>query len=177
MILRSSKVILEDVKQEPAVDFLLILLKQRDTEVRPQDEFLRPLEELPKLDTSWSKNSNLFETLVVCERCKRVFKSPAHLTQHSCVQCDLCSRLFTSKSVLRKHMVKHLKKFFCADCGEAFRIKESLRNHENPAELWKCQVCLELFKCKSFFKHHVESHGVNFKCSYANYGCFCKSCN
>jgi hypothetical protein len=74
----------------------------------------------------------------ICDICKKVFESPAKLSQHLRTHthtCDVCEREFTSASELRNHLLTH--------------------PGEKP---YICVLCNKGFTYNSRYKHHVQSH-------------------
>lgn len=107
-----------------------------------------------------------------CAECKEMFSSKRNLSAHkrmhmkhngpSELVCEYCSRKFLQRHRLLAHLRSHTneKPFICENCGQGFRIKESLKNHQlkhNPPRFC-CFTCGKKFYCQSNLTVHKKTH-------------------
>ena len=77
--------------------------------------------------------------------------------------CEFCKKDFARPQLLLNHMRLHTgaeKPFKCVMCGKTFAYKASLKNHfeKHKADMFKCNVCEELYVTESELAEHSVSH-------------------
>lgn len=135
-------------KNEPEVEFLLVLppnIQENAFEIKlePTEEYVVNL-----MRPKWLWRPKMFKEVFICSKCNVTTSSPKLLKMHSRVcgrrfECNVCSAKFSVKSTLLEHLIVHfqLKFFFCADCGEGFRMQSAYENHMNRVKFLKCSQC------------------------------------
>lgn len=139
-----------NVKEEPPVEFVLILPRPTSTWVSFMEKrkWVRSVQ-LMKFDAKWREEATLFQTFFTCEHCQLVAKRKVSLAYHleACskrypdrFKCDLCGRAFQKKSLVRPHMLKHSTelKFWCDKCDQGFKSEKNLLLHSRANKIHKC---------------------------------------
>jgi uncharacterized C2H2 Zn-finger protein len=155
---------LQNIKQEPEVDFLLIIPASINDSVEPKPEPRgRAVVAIKKIEFLSHKNSKTFDNFVKCGKCSKfVLNRPISLKHlKTCrgskkFQCDLCDYNFILKGNVRKHMKTHCDKK-CLQCGEKYS-KGS--RHVLKTKCWFCST--EFFCIKSRKKHIEDNHRNDF---------------
>lgn len=172
-----SAMIIDNIKHEPPVEYLLILPPEQN--------------ETERKDKTSVKRKTKSEKTFKCEKCPHVTKYKSNLVLHSkrcgknklikpvnIFQCDLCPVSSNKKSSLRKHMHVHnkLRPFACLECGQKFKNKAGLARHTGRMKELQCLPCK--FECKCFYAlvQHQKAHGSNikFKCDQCSYNTISK---
>jgi hypothetical protein len=149
----SNKSEIQKIKQEPEVNFVLILSRPLDVEyIKEEDLSQSENDEKHMCDNCGAK----FETIrsikvhigqkycflqksIKCERCNQMFitnqKLNRHLTTNVCkktFECDLCPKSNCKKNALKIHIesVHIVDKTLCKICGKKFRNKRTALMHE-----------------------------------------------
>jgi KRAB domain-containing zinc finger protein len=149
--------ILNNIKEEPAVEYELIL-----------PPFQIQVEETQKQQKPRKK----FE----CYHCKKSFQNQSLLKTHKeihkpKVKCGICGKK-VSRLHLKTHLKTHenIKKFCCDHCTDGFVTKQYLVRHmwkHRSAKKFNCKHCKQGFNDNRNFKLHLVSHSVNprpFQC-------------
>jgi KRAB domain-containing zinc finger protein len=107
--------------------------------------------------------------------CSKKFSSQLTLRQHEkthtkelpedlSVQCDQCDKRFPTKTRLSGHILSaHVveKNFICDKCGNGFKTKGALTDHQNSHKkelIFKCDQCPKAFKHLRGIKRHLDRH-------------------
>jgi Zinc finger, C2H2 type len=146
---------LENVKEEPPVEFLLIL---------PQPCMKMEQREKGTIQRSESK--------VKCQICsKKVTKGfiKYHIKNHKklrAFKCDLCGCQYNQKCLLVCHMWTHkdVKRFYCDICPKGFNYNSHLKDHRLThfdSKPFKCDLCLMQFLNKQLVQSHL--HRAHFQ--------------
>lgn len=180
--------IVNNIKQEPAIEFELILpqtdVKLEESSEGEEDKVKKfQCHQCPK---SFDKKQNLWnhnkvhKPKVKCKICGKEITNGSfkeHQKRHEGIKsfaCDCCSSAFVMKLDLIRHKLTHRgdKKFKCLHCNRGFNNKAQLKNHllthsEDPRP-FKCDLCPKNFSVKhSILMHMLGIHlsKTIFKCS------------
>nr|XP_039264243.1 zinc finger protein 227-like [Styela clava] len=71
-----------------------------------------------------------------CEICGKMLSSvqrkTVHMKQHTGerpYKCDVCGKSYCDKGALKKHIIRHSKKFTCEICDRPFGCRSALTDH------------------------------------------------
>lgn len=128
------------VKEEPSVDFALILPREivNFDNVKPKSEpGTQPIARLRKFDKRWKRMAMMFKEYKFCYGCNYVTNHRTDLKRHflNCAKnpcqykCDLCTFSVGTMSSLRRHIKWHVKKVVCTICKNNFPTKTELSKH------------------------------------------------
>ena len=103
----------------------------------------------------------------VCSYCKKVFRDKTELRNHvsnhlqELYVCGICKAILRSIRSFEAHYTSHTKGGHkCDECGEAFALKTTLRNHmqkHKAEEDWfTCPTCGEKKQYRQGFAEHVK---------------------
>jgi KRAB domain-containing zinc finger protein len=170
----SSKNI-DNIKQEPSVEFLLIL---------PQPPFELPLIKVEHENHKAVELKYKPKKCFQCGKCDRKLTSKISLENHSKIcgkeklkvnehlkfQCDLCPHFCSLKGRLRNHMVVHqeLRPHVCLECGEGFKEASGLKRHISRMREYSCVTCNFECNCQFTLLNHYKTH-QKFKCDQCSY--------
>uniref|UniRef100_A0A1B6MMQ7 C2H2-type domain-containing protein n=1 Tax=Graphocephala atropunctata TaxID=36148 RepID=A0A1B6MMQ7_9HEMI len=109
-----------------------------------------------------------------CEKCQKTFSKKPKLLQHLAlhtpkelytITCYKCDKKFPSNYHFKLHIkLVHSKLYYgCDFCGNVFKHRTSLRNHQrkihsNPTEIvsnFTCDMCGKSFKYKNSLEDHI----------------------
>ncbi|CAG9809327.1 unnamed protein product [Chironomus riparius] len=101
-----------------------------------------------------------------------------HMERHQqeILTCNICMKAYNSKIILKRHLLSHLEKYPCDECGATFSHKTLLNNHISIHKMeftYKCKYCTRMFKnTTSRNNHHQIAHKnkeeLHFKCNKCN---------
>lgn len=161
--------ILKNFKQEPSVEFLVLL-----PAYQPNRRLLGNVEVKTEINDDSEKselNENKKGKRKKCPICQKLLLPQSynsHLKLHEMrndepkFQCEICLKKFFGKANLTGHMVIHEPQHKCKLCCQKFLRKQSyvdhLLLHEDP-DAFKCDICLKLHGGKSvLLKHLLSDH-------------------
>jgi KRAB domain-containing zinc finger protein len=182
-----------NIKQEPSVEFVLILPAREVKKVEVKREIIGKVDDKFKCkvcDKTFETKKKLkdhqrvHKPKVKCSICLEMVL-PTHLKRHMQThdpnrernfECKNCSKAFATKDHLTKHFKTHEKSFICQECGEKFAENYQLEahklNHVNNKP-FKCDLCPKAFSCKnSLVTHMKENHFSDskiFNCKNCSY--------
>lgn len=183
-----------EVKEEPAVNFTLILPTELPLLVPKRENvgMMKPIVRLKNFDSKFILKAKMFERFFTCKTCdyfgRKSDKLRLHLKKHeNCsnlfitikmpeplekFRCDLCSVSKKFIYDIRKHMVMHLKikPFECKNCGKTFGSKRNLLLHTNDQKrIYRCEMCDLTFKCRILQTNNFkEKHENKFQCQFCS---------
>lgn len=144
--------ILQNIKQEDSVEYLLILPLEQEFLPRIDETAVKyELKELTvKLSTNakfkrWKTKLELFQTVFVCSRSDNLFS-------------NLCC--------FKKHE-KVCNEIVCSECGKKFQSRKGLNSHIRLIRKRsnKCEICDQRFGCVLLKKRHIaDYHGNKYTC-------------
>lgn len=155
--LEYSETIVNNIKQEPAVEFILILPDEKDE----SSSDVKLTKDVPK---------NL-----KCNKCTYVAKNSCLLYSHQKTHlkpesCETCHKRFSQKNVLRNHQMQHKhgvysngpeQKFKCSECGKYFSSEYHLHGHQSNMHLQKnaqCDICGRVGRNREYIRRHMFVH-------------------
>jgi KRAB domain-containing zinc finger protein len=174
-----SREVLSNIKQEPPVEFLLVLPQEQEPEVlvkpikeeflvKPiKEEFLDGISEPAKRENSDGK--------FYCDECSYVGKAKHLLAHHKHIhnqryECETCASTFSYLKTYKTHLImaKHgvyaekiTKKLECDECDKSFATGEYLQKHKkysHAKEKLECDYCSKVFSHKRAMKLHIFNH-------------------
>jgi hypothetical protein len=109
---------LQNIKQEPEVDFLLIFPASIIDSNEPKPETSgRAFVAIKKIDFLIQKSSKMLGNFVKCDKCRKFVLNCPNSLGHLKIcrgskkfQCDFCDYIFITKSLVRKHVKTHYEK-------------------------------------------------------------------
>jgi C2H2-type zinc-finger domain/C2H2-type zinc finger/Zinc finger, C2H2 type len=157
--------IVNNIKQEPEVEFLLIL--------PPRHVKTEKVEEETKVKQNGEQtNGKKFQ----CQQCPKSFETSSGLRQHEKshkpkVSCEICNKVLRPH-YLKAHLKIHesIKKFYCDHCGAGCVTKYELTQHmwsHRSEKQFNCSDCNRGFNRSHGYKTHLQSHSTNprpFQC-------------
>jgi KRAB domain-containing zinc finger protein len=160
--LNSDDLIVNNIKNEPAVEFLCIL-----------PPFEVKTEKFEFENQNYSKEE---DKIFHCQKCPQSFSKKPYLMTHNQmhkpkVKCQVCF-----KEIRKRHLLNHqkrhegIKDFNCDLCPAAFVTKTHLVSHmwvHRNEKKFNCHHCTRGFNTNFHFKQHLLSHSVNppkFEC-------------
>lgn len=177
--------VVNKIKEEPAVEFVLILPPQEVKEENFSDssEDQKQSEEkkfhcqqclkLFEIKKNLLRHKEIYKPKVKCQICsKEVTKKylKIHLKSHENIKdfkCDLCSAGFVTKNRLVLHMWMHRgeKRFKCSECNRGFNIGRDLKIHllshsVNPRP-FQCDQCPKTYSRKQILEQHLLEVHLN----------------
>jgi KRAB domain-containing zinc finger protein len=192
---RSDEDIINNIKKEREVEFLLILppallkIEKEENEVQEQNIEKFQCEKCPKSFETPKKlhfHRKVHEPKVKCQICGKEVKKHClrnHLKRHKTIKdynCDHCASAFVIKSHLIRHMWAHRsdKQFSCSHCHLSFNVDKTFEFHllshtKNPRP-FQCDLCDKNFTGKKNLARHLMSVHSNsnehvFKCDKCNF--------
>lgn len=183
--------IINNIKNEPEVDFILILPCRNDwssiNSIKSEREKPKKFSiKLRKFDEFEINKNSFFKTLYVCEKCDRVIEKKRNFKKHllRCkngtngpqFNCDQCHYVGT-KSNLTKHKYIHNKKFSCETCSKKFVAQRELRDHQIVHKHGSApEINIFCDKCEKFYptrrglqQHKKMTHNLQeVQCDYCD---------
>lgn len=153
--LEYSETIVNNIKQEPAVEFVLILPNEEDES---------------SSNVKLPKPKNL-----KCNKCAYVAKNPSLLYSHQRTHlkpesCETCHKRFSQKNILRNHQMQHKhgvysngpeQKFKCSECEKCFSSEYHLHSHQSNMHLQEnaqCDICGRVGRNREYIRRHMFVH-------------------
>lgn len=123
-----------NIKEEPAEDYILILPKPTETEIKTECNpfgIKKCSVDLRLFDARWKRKPRMFWTFYACNRCKFVSQSEKKLKDHKekcrkTRECEYCGKKFKSEQKLSAH---NAKKIECQLCKLEFNCMRSWLAH------------------------------------------------
>lgn len=146
--------ILNNIKQEPPVEFELIL---------PPREYKSEEEE----------NNNIEGKKYQCQKCSKSFDKHQPFKSHQRnhrpkMKCQICLKEIAARNFtfhLKRH--KGVKELQCDHCSRMFAIKYDLKNHitlkHRSFRNFNCQFCGKGYNRKHIYEHHIIKNHSNEK--------------
>lgn len=172
----SPEEVLTSVKQEAAVEYLLILPQESEAEILP-----RPIKKEPVGEVSVpekrppTKIRQHSDGKFYCDECPYVGKAKHLLVHHKHIhnqryKCESCKLKFSYLKTYKTHLImaKHgehadepVTKFDCDKCDRSFATGEYLQKHKkyfHATDQLECDFCSKVFRNKLSLRRHVLTH-------------------
>ncbi|XP_056610058.1 zinc finger protein 142 [Triplophysa dalaica] len=113
-------------------------------------------------------------------KCKWINQLKYHMTKHtgakpySCEDCDYRTNRADSLRIHRETRHRDMRSFICEKCGNAFKTRFLLRNHQrkhSEDRPYVCSECQRTFRWPAGLRHHHLSHTnqLPFQCLHCPY--------
>lgn len=172
--------IIQNIKQEPEVQFLLVLPFDRRP-IEAQKELMLKVK-LQKYEFKGKVKPEMFKSCTKCEDCGLFYTQKLKFSHREFCRerkvwycCDLCPFDSVDKTLLSRHFINNHTEtgnFHCEVCDLHFKEKNGLNSHLKSHIPKICQFCgIEVMSKSSLIKHFNDSHSQGpydcVKCSYS----------